>query len=1356
MLKHNTYYEFFASMTVPNPDQVGYWIDLGANSKGKVIKVYNSNTKQWVKLTDVTSEDAVSPYIGSNGNWFVDNRDTGIHAGGKNPYIGSNDHWFIYDPVNKIYVDTDIYAKGLSAYEIAINHGFSGTEDDWLQFLRQPALDAAEEAMYAVDLVNKAIIRVDNAVEVANTAVVEAQKAVSSAQLATDKAEAYIRNPMKIVDDFWYAFDFERNTYYNTNIRATGKSFKIMKTYSSVAEMISDYDTVDVEVGEFVWINTGNVEDPDDSKLYLKSETEWQLVGDLSGSKGIQGESAYEIAVLNGFVGTEEEWLAYLRQPSLDAADQALQAKAQVEATEASVKEAEELRVEAENIRVASENNRISAENERISNEDTRKENEANRITAENSRINEEVVRIANESERVSNEAARKTAEQNRISAEESRVTAEEERKANELVRIETEDNRISAEATRVSNENARITAENNRISAEATRDSNETIRKENESARVSAEESRVTAEADRVSAENIRITNENERIAEENIRKSNETSRISNEETRVSNEDARVAAEAIRESQEDTRKSQEDTRQSNESIRQSNESIRENNETTRVSNEEDRVTAESERTTTFNNIIDLLNTAKSNAETATEAANTAATNANEQADRAKQYSDNPPKVGDDGYWYVYSETNGSYVKTEWSASGINIIDKFDTLDNLINTITNPNNGDSYLVDSNLYMWNGTEWINLGSLKGPKGDTGEPGKDGTNGVSPIISNGTWWVYDDNIKDYVDTGVGAGKEAILTKENIEAVFTGTITSHNHDDVYIKDAPSDSKQYVRYNGAWSAIDLSSMDPYDANWVLNNIATEDQINELVDALNNKRRITIDPIDPDVVADGDDNIYIGITSQAENSFISIYINKEDKTITYGYRMLPALDDIEAMKPKSIDHIPTEDDVEFKFLYDNNTVPYTIGSVVYYNNKFYRLYNIVDGKADWRLESNIEEAPSDGKSYIRKNNKWVNIEDEYGVDSVYWVIFDDSTPTTVLETGGDVEVLNRIISKFKRCLAKPQSDGSAAIVYLNEINSNYFEDGTSTSDYKTGYQWMVHFPKYYYKCEQDPINPDRWKLSISDKKISSFKEERECLIGIFEAYNSSSKLYSIPGVESTGSLKISDFFTYAQANGTNWGLMDYRAHKTIANMFACKYGNTDISTFNSSIPCSGGTKAYNSGNSGNTLSLGNSDGLNNGSSNFLGIEDCYSSKWEFVQGINIVADRTWVVYDGGLKVDTDAAGLISAGYTNVRTIGTSYISNGFITKIIHGEYADVMPTAASGGSGTTYYADYYNYNTGNRIFLRSGYSSNGSRCGVFCSNANDPSSNSYTNIGSRLGFYGTINVYDTDAWKSL
>ena len=515
MLKHNTYYEFFASMTVPNPDQVGYWIDLGANSKGKVIKVYNSNIKQWVKLTDVTSEDAVSPYIGSNGNWYVDNRDTGIPASGKNPYIGDNNNWFVYDSIKRNYIDTGILAKGLSAYEIAVKNGFVGTESDWLQFLRQPALDAAKEAMYALDLVNQAIVRVDKAVK-------NAEEAIENAKAAVDKANEISNNPMKIVDGYWYAYNFDTKEYYNTNIRANGKSFKIAKVYSSVSEMINDYNTTDVEIGEFVWINTGNVEDPDDSKLYLKTNIEWQLVGDLSGNQGIQGESAYEIAVNNGFIGTEEEWLVYLRQPSLDAADQALQAKTQVEATEAIVKEAEALRVEAEN--------------------------------------------------------------------------------------------------TRVSNEN---------------------------------------------------------------IRQQNETTR--------------VGAENIRSSQESTRQQK----------------------------EEERITAEGNRSNTFNQIVTEFNDIVSSSEEAISNANTAATNANTQANRAKIYADNPPIVGNDGYWQVWDESKGEYVKTGWVSSGIVIIGSFNTEEELISSVTNPNISDSYLVGGYLYLWNGTEWLNLGKLQGPKGDKGD-------------------------------------------------------------------------------------------------------------------------------------------------------------------------------------------------------------------------------------------------------------------------------------------------------------------------------------------------------------------------------------------------------------------------------------------------------------------------------------------------------------------------------------------------------------------------------------------------------------------------------------------------------
>lgn len=40
--------------------------------------------------------------------------------------------------------------------------------------------------------------------------------------------------------------------------------------------------------------------------------------GGLKGDKGEEGESAYEIAVRNGFVGTEEEWLESLKMDATE------------------------------------------------------------------------------------------------------------------------------------------------------------------------------------------------------------------------------------------------------------------------------------------------------------------------------------------------------------------------------------------------------------------------------------------------------------------------------------------------------------------------------------------------------------------------------------------------------------------------------------------------------------------------------------------------------------------------------------------------------------------------------------------------------------------------------------------------------------------------------------------------------------------------------------------------------------------------------------------------------------------------------------------------------------------------------
>lgn len=653
MIKNNVYYEWFASITVPNPDQVGYWVDLGADSKGRIIKVYNRDIEKWVVLFDVSKDDYVPPFIGSNGNWWVDNRDTGVKATAETPYIGKNDHWFTYDPINKVYVDTGIEARGLSAYDIAVKLGFKGSEQDWIDSLSKASEDAA---VAALDAANKA----NEAADKANQAVEEIEGIVDDAIAATDKAEEIASNPPKIVDGDWWIYDYDTKQYVNTGIAAIGDAFTYKKEYPSVEAMEADWGTADVKLGEYVLINTGNVEDPDDAKVYLKTQEGWKFIVDLSGMQGIQGWSAYEVAVKHGFVGTEEEWVQSLKQPALDAAAEALEAKAQVEATEKAVKEAEALRVTAEQGRVNAENTRVSNENTRISNEDSRK-----------------------------------------------------------------------AEETK------RVTAENERIAAENSRKSEEEIRKTNEANRVSAESSRASAETLRASAEAERNTNEQKRIEEETKRISSEEGRVAAETERVDNEDARIAAETARDTAEQERVSNEATRQANEAIRETQEAAREKN------------TADA---------ITAVNEAKTAAQQATTNATTAANNANTQANRAKEYADNPPKVGDDGYWYLWDEVNDVYVNTGWPSSGIILKGSLDSPEDL-DTIVDPQLSDSYIVGTDLYFWNGTEWVNMGRFQGPQG---EPGKD----------------------------------AELSKAAIEAVLVGEVTTHTHDTRYYTKDQTDA--------------------------------------------------------------------------------------------------------------------------------------------------------------------------------------------------------------------------------------------------------------------------------------------------------------------------------------------------------------------------------------------------------------------------------------------------------------------------------------------------------------------------------------------------------------------------------
>ena len=1637
MIKNNVYYEWFASITVPNPDQVGYWVDLGADSKGRIIKVYNRDIEKWIVLFDVSKDDYVPPFIGSNGNWWVDNRDTGVKATAETPYIGENDHWFTYDPINKVYVDTGIEARGLSAYDIAVKLGFEGSEQDWIDSLSKASEDAA---IAALDAANKA----NEAADKANQAVEEIEGIVDDAIAATDKAEEIASNPPKIVDNDWWIYNYETKQYVNTGIAAIGDAFTYKKEYPSIEAMEADWGTADVKLGEYVLINTNDVEDPDDAKVYLKTQNGWKFIVDLSGMQGIQGWSAYEVAVQHGFVGTEAEWVQSLKQPALDAAAEALDAKAQVESTEQAVKEAEALRVTAEQGRVNAENTRVSNENTRISNEDSRKAEEAKRVTAENERI-----------------------------------------------------------------------------AAENSRKSEEEIRKTNEANRVSAESSRASAETLRASAEAERNTNEQKRIEEETKRISSEEGRVAAETERVDNEDARIAAET-------TRDTAEQERIANEATRQANEAVRETQEAAREKNTADAITA--------------VNESKTAAQQATTNATTAANNANTQANRAKEYADNPPKVGEDGYWYLWDEVNDVYVNTGWPSSGILLKGSLNSPEDL-NDIVDPQLSDSYIVGTDLYFWNGTEWVNMGRFQGPQG---EPGKDAELSKAAIeavlIGEVTTHTHDTRYytKDQTDASIKVVADDLANnyynKSQVDSKFTSVYIFKGSVDT-IEDLPTEGnvigdvwnvrKNDTNYawtsegwdalggtaelasltaNGLMSKEDFAKLQGIEAGAQVNKIETITK-RVLLNAVNKNVTIPEDIkisdtepteeeimwLDPsenyDFTFDGysqaqADELFVkkeagkGLSTKdytaedkkkvtnlgsyvsnatgatADANAVAITLEKKDPTTGTADSSAITIDKATTSKAgvmsaadktkldaalTASDNIATAtklatartiwgqafdgsanvrgnisdvDDVYMnnnRSLYIKDTNGKNLSALLINDqNGFYlgfgagsngyfscldgnillfrtatshteRMRITSDGKVGigtsapdsdlhvsgngynlklncttdstkdstfiwgsssnkntaWRIVDNptsglwlqygvsgadthnmtisgmnatnlnalevkaknltvngskVWHAGNDGtgsgldadtldgyragfensnvalyanfpnwstlitdgllrEDYVTAGHptvdflqaicKWTirNYKDKSGItiqgrispnsqgwcvislysnngfdettllpkycsaqyntlsgesylfgtynavwycnqivtnnnleDTLaYWYENNENASSTTCLTGGNRNVIESLRSKFKRCIAKPYGDDAALISYCNEENSANWPDGSAIDiDLSRKENRMVYFPKYYHKTIER--SPGIWRTYISEQQIDSdYIEEPEMLLSTFEAYtNTDGTLMSVWGVASTASQTMATFVSQAKLNGPLWSIGDYRSHATIARMFCAYYKTTNISTSNSAIPCSGGTKRYNYGITGATITLGNRDGkkattndTSYYSTNFLGLEDCYYSKWEFVQGINILKGK-YVVYDGGSFPDKDVAELEAAGATNIRVVGyepnpaATAAYSGWTKAVAQGKYGDVVPTA-HGGSETTYYSDYSWFNpTGNKIFLRSGDSGNGSRCGVFVALANLASSGSWTRIGARLAFYGKIVVVDSDTFKKM
>ena len=216
---------------------------------------------EWLEsLKGIAGADGKTPYVGTNGNWWIGTTDTGVTAGGRNGTDG---------------------ATGKSAYEIAKENGCTLSEAEWLASLKGADGQNGSNGKSAYEIAKEAGL---------TTAATEAEW-LESLKGATG---------------------------------ADGQDGRDGKDGVNGKDGIAGKDGIDGKDGDTPFIGTnGNwwIGTTDTGVKAAGPQGEQGLKGDKgdkgeTGAQGANGKSAYEIAIEKNLITnavTEEQWLASLK-----------------------------------------------------------------------------------------------------------------------------------------------------------------------------------------------------------------------------------------------------------------------------------------------------------------------------------------------------------------------------------------------------------------------------------------------------------------------------------------------------------------------------------------------------------------------------------------------------------------------------------------------------------------------------------------------------------------------------------------------------------------------------------------------------------------------------------------------------------------------------------------------------------------------------------------------------------------------------------------------------------------------------------------------------------------------------------
>lgn len=145
--------------------------------------------------------------------------------------------------------------------------------------------------------------------------------------------------------------------------------------------------------------------------------------------------------------------------------------------------------------------------------------------------------------------------------------------------------------------------------------------------------------------------------------------------------------------------------------------------------------------------------------------------------DNANDTASHPTKIGADNYVYEWNKATKAYQKT-------GILVKGDKGERGATGAQGPQGVQGERGETGARGATGPQGAT--GAQGPQGERGEKGK------SPIIKNASWWIWDEASGAYKDSGMSVSSQYTLTKEAIEGVLTGDVSSHTHSQYALTSA------------------------------------------------------------------------------------------------------------------------------------------------------------------------------------------------------------------------------------------------------------------------------------------------------------------------------------------------------------------------------------------------------------------------------------------------------------------------------------------------------------------------------------------------------------------------------------